>query len=205
MIEIIQIKVGKMDNFLYIIPARASFVVIDPSWGFEKIKEYSLKTSKKLSAVLLTHGHFDHSNDIDKLAKEYGVDIYLSNEDAEFVDFKYDFKSPSDGKELNIDGIRIKVLSTPGHTPGSVCYLYENNIFTGDTLFCKACGRVDLPKSDPEEMRKSLLKLSSLSNDTVVWPGHDYNGFKTTIGEEKENNIFLKMASFRDEFLSIVL
>ncbi|MCX7648301.1 MAG: MBL fold metallo-hydrolase, partial [Elusimicrobiales bacterium] len=60
MIEIIQIKVGKMDNFLYIIPARASFVVIDPSWGFEKIKEYSLKTSKKLSAVLLTHGHFDH-------------------------------------------------------------------------------------------------------------------------------------------------
>lgn len=206
MSNIIQIKVGKMDNFMYIISLSDSLIVIDPSWGFEKIKEYSLNTSKKLSAVLLTHGHFDHINDIDKISQSFNKpDIYISSKDVHLIDFNYNFKFTDERDFIDIDDINIKIIKTPGHTPGSVCYLFENNLFTGDTLFSGACGRVDLPGSDPEEMRKSLLKLSMLNDDITVWPGHDYNDSKTTIGKEKKNNIYIKTAAFKDEFFSIVL
>jgi len=204
--DIIQIKVGKMDNFLYIVSSNNEFVVVDPSWGFDEIKNYYEKTGKKLLAVLITHGHFDHTNDLDKIKKHFNdIEIFASDKDSNLFSSDIRFTDISLKDNIKISDFCFDIIQTPGHTPGSVCYLYEGNLFTGDTLFCGACGRVDLPGSNPESMRLSLIKLSSLPDKIVVWPGHNYNSSKTTIGEEKKNNIFIKSASSKDEFLSMVL
>jgi len=200
--EIIQIEVGQMQNFCYLIKKGNSFVVIDPSYGYNKIKE--IVKNGKIDAILLTHGHFDHSNDIPFLLKDFNVDVYIHPEDIKYLPFSIKSKDIFDGDILDF-GFQIKVMHTPGHTPGSVCYIFEKNIFSGDTLFSGCCGRVDLPGSDPLKMRDSLIRISNLDDDIIVFPGHNYNLSKTTIGYEKKNNLYLKSAYNKDEFLSIVL
>ncbi len=205
MSKIIQKKVGVMENLMYIIEKNNFFIVIDPSFGFNEIKNHIQKTSKEIKAILLTHGHFDHIYDLKKILEDFKCDVYLSKRDREFIEFNYDFKFIDGMPELSFEELKIKIIETPGHTPGSVCYLVENNLFTGDTLFSGCCGRVDLPGSDPEKMRLSLLKLLELDDETIIWPGHSYNKDTTTIGFERKSNIFLKAAPNKDEFLSIVL
>jgi glyoxylase-like metal-dependent hydrolase (beta-lactamase superfamily II) len=202
MIEILQFEVGGMQNFTYIIKNDDVFVIIDPSFGYEKIK--SIVREGKILSILLTHGHFDHVNDIPLILKDYRTDIYIHPSDIRYIPFSIKTKELNDGNVLDF-GFKIKVIHTPGHTPGSVCYLLDKNLFSGDTLFAGCCGRVDLDGSNPLEMRKSLIKLRELDNDVVVFPGHNYNLSKTTIGYEKKNNPFLKFADDKDKFLSIVL
>lgn len=200
-----QIKVGLMDNFTYIISSSDLFIVIDPSWGFKEIKEYYLSTSRKLEGVLITHGHFDHINDLEKLIKEFNPPVYISREDLEFIKVKDgNLNFISNGDTLVFGDIIVKVIHTPGHSPGSVCYLIEDNLFTGDTLFIGCCGRVDLPGSNPLSLRDSLLKILKLDENIKIFPGHSYNGNMSTLKKEKENNPFLK-ASSTDEFLSMIL
>ncbi|MBP7796582.1 MAG: MBL fold metallo-hydrolase [Elusimicrobiales bacterium] len=206
MIKIKQIKVGKMDNLMYIVSGAVSFIVIDPSWGFDEIENYISETGKTLKAVLLTHGHFDHTMDIRKIRDAHkDVDFYISERDLVFIDYKFDFKFLSDDQILKIDDIEVKTIHTPGHSAGGYCFLIGKYLFTGDTLFQGLCGRVDLPYSDPEEMRKSLLKLSELDDSTVVFPGHSYNSLKTTIGAEKKDNIYMRSANDKEKFLSVAL
>ncbi|MEF3280895.1 MAG: MBL fold metallo-hydrolase [Elusimicrobiota bacterium] len=195
-----------MENFTYMLSNNDCFIVIDPSWGFNEIVKYAQEKKKKLSAIFLTHGHFDHFMDTKKIISAFkDICVYICEKDLSFLDFKYDFKYVCDEQNINICGIDIKVIHTPGHSEGSVCYLVGNNLFSGDTLFAGVCGRVDLPHSDPEKMRKSLIKLSNLSDDIIVWPGHDYERNMTTIGREKKENIFIKYAPDKDRFLSIAL
>jgi glyoxylase-like metal-dependent hydrolase (beta-lactamase superfamily II) len=95
----------------------------------------------------------------------------------------------------------VTFLHTPGHTPGSQCFLVDGRLVSGDTLFIRSCGRTDLPGSDPEEMYDSLTRrLGALPDDTVVFPGHNYGGISTTIGEEKRHNPMMRFASM-GEFL----
>ena len=109
-------------------------------------------------------------------------------------------------EELALGRIRIKVIHTPGHTPGSVSYLAGGCVFTGDTLFVGECGRVDLPGSDPKALRLSLLKLAALPGETALYPGHSYNGDTSTIGVQKEYNIYMKLAAKTEaEFIKAVV
>jgi|YNPMSStandDraft_2_1061718.scaffolds.fasta_scaffold00632_4 glyoxylase-like metal-dependent hydrolase (beta-lactamase superfamily II) len=202
MSEIIQIEVSDMQNFCYMIKKGSDFIVIDPSYGYKKIKE--IVGNGKILAVLLTHGHFDHVNDVPLIVKDFKTDVYIHRDDIRYLPFSVETKDIKDGDIIDF-GFNIKVMHTPGHTPGSVCYIFEKNIFSGDTLFAGYCGRVDLPGSDALKMRESLIRISKLNDDMVIFPGHNYNLSKTTIGYEKKNNPFLKSAQNKDEFLSIVL
>jgi glyoxylase-like metal-dependent hydrolase (beta-lactamase superfamily II) len=102
--------------------------------------------------------------------------------------------------ELIVGEQRIRHLHTPGHTPGSQCFLVDNNLVSGDTLFVGGCGRVDLPGSDPAQMYDSLVnKLRALPDDTVLYPGHDYaSRSSSTIGEEKQRNVYLRFNRVED-------
>jgi glyoxylase-like metal-dependent hydrolase (beta-lactamase superfamily II) len=95
--------------------------------------------------------------------------------------------------------MKITFVHTPGHTPGSQCFLVDRRLISGDTLFIRSCGRTDLPGSDPKEMYTSLTKrLGALPDDTVVFPGHNYGGTVTTIGDEKRNNPMMRFPTMTD-------
>ena len=98
--------------------------------------------------------------------------------------------------DIQLGAHRIQVLHTPGHTPGSVCFLLDDRLVTGDTLFVKACGRTDLPGGDPEKLYQSLDRIAKLDDQIVVYPGHDYGETKTsTVGAEKRQNPFMQFRS----------
>lgn len=181
----------------YIISKDDKIVLIESSANVEKVKE--LVGDKKVEAILLTHGHWDHFLHIDKYINAFGDKVYMSKnsinklnkKDRSFAaDKKLDLKISDknitfikDGDILNFGkGLNFEVLETKGHTDCSVSYLLNNEcLFSGDTLFKDGIGRCDLPTGSHKELEKSLRKLSRLDLKIVVYPGH---GEKTTIGKE---------------------
>ena len=176
--------------------------IVDPADDADEIIRLVSAMGAKPCAILLTHGHFDHIGAADALRKRYEIPVYAEEHEKELL------SSPAlnlsggwadsltltadhllkDGDMLNIAGFTIRVLHTPGHTPGGCCYelVGEDILFSGDTLFYVSVGRTDFPGSSGAAMRMSLHRLlEELSEDTQVLPGH---GESTTIGYEKRNN-----------------
>ena len=174
-------------------------VVIDAGESGNLIDRVESQTGIKVVANLLTHAHFDHSRNSKKL-QENGVKIYISKEDALKLDngghlgginfpiFTPDFTFV-DGQELVIEEIKIKVIQTAGHTSGSVCFLVENNLFTGDTLLKESVGRTDFITGSWQDLVVSIKRLYSLNGNYNVFPGH---GEQTTLDYERKNNPFIK-------------
>ena len=187
-----QIKVGMMENFSYIIGDDGEAAIVDPGWEYKRLIEACENENLKIKKILLTHAHYDHSKDIKKIVKETGAEV-CTHELENLKDKDYQIRKITEGDEINIGKTNIKVIETPGHSPGSVCFLFDKKLLTGDTLFVGAIGRVDLPGSSEEDMKKSLKKLSKLDDNIEVYPGHDY-GEKpsSTIGYEKEHNPFMQ-------------
>jgi glyoxylase-like metal-dependent hydrolase (beta-lactamase superfamily II) len=179
-------------------------VIIDPGESKKRIDEVLKKHKLKAGLIINTHGHYDHIGCDDKFA----VPIYIHTRDMTFLRdsrlnlsgtfaFPYEVKSEVRAVEHNsvveLDGILLKVLHIPGHTPGGIALLMEkpqdNMVFTGDSLFCQGIGRSDLPGGDEFALIKYIKeRLLTLPDDTIVYPGH---GPSSTIGEEKRNNPFL--------------
>lgn len=179
-----------------------SGVIIDPAdngaYILNKCKELSIKPE----AVLLTHGHFDHILAAEEVRRAFHIPVYacekemdllkepdlnLSRTGGEAVSLEADYWL-KDGQELELLGRKWKVLSTPGHTAGSVCYYIEEEqvLFSGDTLFCQSVGRTDLPTGKSSELVDSVVRiLLALPEETKVYPGH---GEGTKIGYEKKRN-----------------
>ena len=174
-------------------------VIIDPA------EEGILKLCKEngliVKCALLTHGHFDHIGGCGELNK-CGVPIYCGEKEKELI-FSKEYLSIfggvsvpkfqiagtfADGDEVELCGIKFKVLETPGHTAGSVTYLAGDCLFTGDTLFKGSVGRTDLPTGDFNKLLESVKKLSSLAGDYKVYCGHEDD---TTLENERENNPYL--------------
>ena len=160
-------------------------VVIDPAEDIQSISGYIKENDIKPVAVLLTHGHFDHIGGVAYL-KELGCKVYMSNKDVwhithpeqmarilgiEIKPFSLDFeiKEPD---LLEIAGFKFKVLDTPGHTQGGVCFILDEYIFTGDTIFRESYGRTDFEDSDFESLKSSILKILALDGEYTLLPGH---------------------------------
>jgi len=201
-----QIPVGNMQNFSYIIGDEASKIgaVVDPGWEIDKILDIAKKHDLDIKFILITHSHYDHIDKVKEISDVTDATVYVHKEDA--GDIKKlgvdEIKTIDENDEINIGKIKVKVLHTPGHSPGSVCYLVENKLVTGDMLFVEAIGRVDLPGGDIETMFNSLQKLKELNDDIEVYPGHDYGSKPhSTIKHEKENNAYMKAS--KEEFFRI--
>ncbi len=190
-----QIPIGPMMNFSYLVGASqgSEVIAIDVAWDAQKIMDEAKKANRKIAAIFLTHTHYDHCNALDDFIKQNNVPVYVHKQEEKELSQDLNIKPTQEGMKLDLAGLQIECMHTPGHTPGAQCYLIDNAIFTGDTLFVGNCGRVDLPGSSPKDMENSMLRLSKLPEQIVVYPGHDYGDSKTsTIGEEKKSNYYMK-------------
>lgn len=186
---------GDLHTNCYVIQDRQSSrcCLIDPAENAEYILSYLKKAGLTLDTILLTHGHFDHVGAVREIAADTDCKVYISEQDLALPSMLtggplYYTHTYKDGDHLHFPGLDIDVVHTPGHTPGSVCLLVEDSMFSGDTLFARTCGRTDLPGSDPAAMIKSLYRLAEMKTDYRVFPGH---GRATTLAEEKKYNPYL--------------
>ena len=186
-------------NTYFLVNENNQAVVIDCGENYKKVKQTESDCGFKIKAVLLTHAHFDHSGCAKKLQDD-GAKVYISKKDApklmngdnlggdfgrkfEYLTADYTF---SDGDEIDVLGLKFKVLETPGHTDGSVCFMIDNALFTGDTLFYGSVGRTDFISGNRDDMVKSIKKLFNLNGDFSVYPGHDEF---TTLEFERKHNV----------------
>lgn len=199
------LELGPMENFIYIIHDHASgrAAVVDPAWDVPAILARARDMGVRISDVLLTHSHHDHINGIEELLAETDAEVHLLKPEAQF--WGGSLARPSlhhGGDVIELGESPIRVLHTPGHTPGSACYHLGDELITGDTLFVFGCGRCDLHGGDPNEMYDTLRRLGSeLPADTVIHPGHNYAEKTTSSLEEQiEGNPFMHFDE-RDKFV----
>jgi glyoxylase-like metal-dependent hydrolase (beta-lactamase superfamily II) len=176
-------------------------ILIDPGLEYsaeaKPIFDYITKENLKVKFIVNTHGHDDHIKANALFQQKLNVPICIHPLDAHFIETTENSKFPAnvmldEGSLVEFGGETLKVLHTPGHTPGSICLVGEKLVFTGDTLFAGSIGRTDFPGGSMTNMRLSLKKLSSLPDKLLVYPGH---GETTMIREEKMSNPFLNSRS----------
>ena len=211
-----QLEMGPMQNFVYLIGSTETrkVAVVDAAWEIDRILRIAAADDMEITHAFVTHTHPDHVGGRFAGVEIEGVTELLSKCKAKIVVHKAEAEflkglSPSDiikgesGDKIDVGGVEIQLLHTPGHTPGSQCFLIDNRIVSGDTLFIGACGRVDLPGSNPEQMYYSLTqKLMALPDDMILFPGHNYSATPTsTMGEQKKTNPYLRFTSLK-QFLA---
>lgn len=206
--NIITIPNGTLQANCYIVETEHAAVVIDPGYMERQLSSYVAENPNKIKFIMLTHRHFDHLAAASALKKLTGAKIVINelDEGGLYSDLlslgsmaggfynKADSDAHADiyvdeGDTVTAADMVFKVLYTPGHSEGGICFLIDNILFSGDTLFKGSIGRTDFPSSNMAEMRQSLDRLCTLPDETIVYPGH---GEATTIGQEKATNMFLK-------------
>ena len=196
----------QMMNFIYLIGDRTTgeAVVIDPAYDPQGIINILEEDEMTLTGVLATHYHPDHVggdmmgfsiSGITDLLNLASVPIHVQNEEAELVDkvtgVGFDnLRTHSSGDKISVGSIEIELIHTPGHTPGSQCFLVENRLVAGDTLFLDGCGRTDLPGGDPRQMYESLTtRLAKVPDTATLFPGHLYSPTPSqSMGETRQHN-----------------
>jgi glyoxylase-like metal-dependent hydrolase (beta-lactamase superfamily II) len=193
-----QFELGPWDNFQYFIGDKATrtCAVVDPAWDLDTIVAEAARLDVRISAVLCTHSHFDHVDQVEPLLKRYDVPVHMLRQEVEFSGFRCEnlrLASPGDTVTIGAD-VEVTLLHTPGHTPGSVCYRVDDAVVTGDTLFVDGCGRCDFVGGDPEAMYATLRRLcDELPGQTVMYPGHNYGPTPTaTLDAQLDSNRYLR-------------
>ena len=196
-----QLKLGPMENFVYLLGAQGSpeVAVIDPAWEPEAIHAAVEADGKKLVAAIVSHCHGDHINALPDLLERGDFPVYAQKEEADFSEdlrrMAGDALRPvAPGEAIQVGPLPLKLLHTPGHTPGSQCVLCGDALVSGDTLFINACGRCDFRGGSPEDMYRSLTQvLMRLPDETRLFPGHDYAEVPVAaMGDVKQKNPYFQ-------------
>lgn len=195
------LPLGHLETNCYIVTDETTLecAAIDPGDESNTVMNYLEDNHLTLRAILLTHGHFDHTGAVNALLEETGAELYLhEKEAADTPKEHYRFFAPDgaryyrEGDTVQVGSLTFTVMETPGHTPGSVTLLCGPALFTGDTLFKDSAGRTDLPGGDMETEMASLRRLSALEGDYEVYPGH-MDG--TTLERERSVNYYMRYAA----------
>jgi glyoxylase-like metal-dependent hydrolase (beta-lactamase superfamily II) len=192
-----------MENFVYLIgdPETREAAVVDPAWDVDTILKTAQQDGMKITKILVTHHHFDHTNGIEELLSHTPAKVYIHKAEAEFMKRVWsDTVQVESGDVIQVGKIPITFIHTPGHTPGSQCFLLDNKLISGDTLFIGFCGRCDLPGGNPEQMYDSLYnRLGKLDGRTLLYPGHNYGKTPvSTLEDERKQNPYLQFQSLED-------
>jgi len=210
--EIKQIRLSKMVNFCYLVGDETSktCALIDPAFETDRILAEIKRREYRVTQIINTHGHSDHTAGNETIKTATGAQLLIHEMDANrlgkvvhktFSRILGGKGSPAPDVLLNDndliqigDGTNLRVIHTPGHTPGSMCLYCDGHIFTGDTLFVGAVGRTDLPGGSSKQLLASIQeKIYTLPGSTIVWPGHDYGPYpSSTIEQEKHTNPFTR-------------
>ncbi|TMB49609.1 MAG: MBL fold metallo-hydrolase [Deltaproteobacteria bacterium] len=216
-----QLEIGPMQNYVYLLgdPTTHEAAVVDAAWDVDMIVRTAEEDGYRVTKDLVTHFHPDHlGGDLmghsirgaAELIAKVPAKVYIHKAELPFV-HRLTGLSASDvvpvegGDEVAIGNLKVKFVHTPGHTPGSQCFLVGNALVSGDTLFIGSCGRVDLPGSNPEDMYRSLTQvLGALPDETLLYPGHNYaDRPRSTLGDEKRTNMMMRFRTLGD-FLSVM-
>lgn len=207
---------GAWRNFVYAIGDRITreCLLVDAAWDVRGLLANLEADGMTPAGVLATHYHPDHVGgefagmEIEGLAEILAlapVPIHANKEEAEGIRImtgleRSDLVLHEAGDVVMVGEVPVTLIHTPGHTPGSQCFLVADRLVSGDTLFVNGCGRVDLPGSDPDAMYISLTqRLAKLPEETVLYPGHDYGPTRTaTIGEQRRTNQYMRIRSIED-------
>lgn len=206
----------QMANFVYLIGDARSreCVVVDPAWDIAGILATAAAEDMRIVGALATHYHPDHIGGdlfgievegLRELMTLHPVPIHAHKEEAPGIRFMTGLSSSDlvlheGGDSVAVGEVAVTLVHTPGHTPGSQCFLVADRLVSGDTLFVGGCGRVDLPGSDPDEMYRTLTqRLARLPAETKLFPGHHYGPTpSSTLGRERETNHYLRIRSLDD-------
>lgn len=186
-VQIKRLEVGSFESNCYILscPERLDSAIIDPGAEGEKI----LKDCKGLRVkfILITHGHGDHIGALGEVRDSIRAPVGIHSMDASSLSFPPDILL-KDGDSLMVGNLELRVIHTPGHTPGGVCFLIDKYLFSGDTIFPGGPGNTALPRANYSEIINSIWqKIFVLPDDTIIYPGH---GLETTVGREKYSGIY---------------
>jgi glyoxylase-like metal-dependent hydrolase (beta-lactamase superfamily II) len=203
---------AQMRNFAYLIGDRQTgdCVVVDPAYAAGELVDALESDGLHLSGVLVTHHHPDHVGGsmmgfelkgLAELLERVSVPIHVNSQEAQFVSRitgipMSDLTSHEHGDKVSVGAIDIELLHTPGHTPGSQCFLLDGRLVAGDTLFLEGCGRTDFPGGDSDEIFRSLQKIAQLPGDPTVFPGHWYSlEPSAALSEVKRSNYVYRVAN----------
>lgn len=196
--KLTSLKLGLYETNCYIIYDEQTndAVITDPGYTPELVLQKLSELGLHLKAILLTHGHFDHVGGVRAIAEATGCRVYLNERETSMPSYLtagplYYTDAYDEGDTVTIGSMQFHVLATPGHTPGSVCLLCENAMFSGDTLFRGSCGRTDCAGGSWQQIMQSLRKLGEIEQDYDVYPGH---GPSTSLQYEKRGNSFMREA-----------
>jgi hydroxyacylglutathione hydrolase len=195
----------QMVNFAYAIGDRSTgeCLLVDPAWNVDDLIERVGEDGMNVVGVLATHYHADHvggsimGHDIQGVAallERLSCPVHVQSDEIEWMERTSGVGADhlvahSPGDVVTVGGVEVKLVHTPGHTPGSQCFLVDGRLVAGDTLFLDGCGRTDLPGSDPVAMAESLRLLHQVDDDVVLYPGHRYSVAScATMGSVKQSN-----------------
>ena len=205
MLRVEQLPLGPIGTNCYVVRAGSSAdeaVVVDPSGGVTELRLLLARFGSRCSAILLTHGHWDHLVGVAELAEGTGAPVYMAEGERELLESPERFAPPElelrpytpdvllqGGETVVVAGVSFEVVAVPGHSPAHLAYYADGTLFSGDVLFAGSVGRTDLPGADWDTLIASIRALvEAYPADTVVYPGH---GPATTLGEELSRNPFL--------------
>ncbi len=211
-----QLRLGPMENFVYLVGSKQAktCMVVDPAWDVAAIFAAAQQDGMQINGVLVTHYHPDHcgghlwGHDIQgvaELIKAVDVPVYVNKHEAEGVAVvtgvaRSAFRLCDGGDGVKLGELDLTTIHTPGHTPGSQCFLVGGSLISGDTLFIQGCGRVDLPGGSAAQLYESLTtKLAKIPRETILYPGHNYDHAPSaTMADVIMHNPYMQVGSLAE-------